>query len=47
MLSTYSNSSGDIEATMVGINIIQDRTEVKLNQQSFNAALDVACVYYV
>ena len=32
---------------MVGIKRIQDLKEAMLNQQSFNPALDVACVRYV
>ena len=47
MQKADSNSSDDMEATVNGIDRIQDRTEALFNQQSFDAALDAACVRYV
>lgn len=42
-----SNSSDDMEATVGVINRIHGGTEAVLNQQTFNEALDVACVRFV
>ena len=47
MQKAHSNSSDDMEATVNGIDIIQDRTEALFNQQSFDAESDAACVRYV
>ena len=47
VILTDSNSSDDLEATVGGIDKIQDRTEAICNQHTFDAALDVACVHYV
>ena len=47
MQKAYGNSSDDMEATVNGIDRIQDRTEALLNQQSFDASSDEACVRYV
>ena len=40
-------SNDDIQATVDVIDIIQDRTEALLHQQSFDATLKEACVLYV
>ena len=47
MQKADSNSSDDMVATVNGIDVIQNRTEALLNQQSFDAAPDAACVRYV
>ena len=47
MYTVHSMSSDDMHATVDFVDIIQDRTEALLNQQSFDTTLKEACVLYV
>ena len=47
MQMVHSMSNDDMHATVDFVDIIQDRTEALLNQQSFDTTLKEACVLYV
>ena len=47
LIISSSTSSDNVEATVSGIHRIWNRTETMLNKQTFDVALDVACVRYV